>query len=162
LDNPPVVPDPEEESMTTATYTPGLQAMYSPAAQQFPVQGWQQQFGLSQMPYAQPATPFPVQYQYQYPQISPLIGQGYGVSGVSAMKPPRQLIAAELFRLGQLVQASGQLVGPQPGKPPRQAIAAELFRLGQIVQQSAVHAHPQSHPQYSAPFGVQQQIPIWS
>src|SRR2546423_1416140 len=146
--------------MTTATYTPGLQAMYSPAAQQFPVQGWQQQFGLSQMPYAQqPFPPFPS--QYQYPQISPLIGQGhgqqtygqqgfgqqtYGVPGFSAAKPPRQLIAAELFRLGQLVQASSQVVGPQPGKPPRQAIAAELFRLGQIVPQSGVHSY--MHQQY--------------
>jgi len=157
--------------MTTATHTQGLLSMYptaqqyagqppfSPQYQQFGYQPQYQQFGYQQ-PYQQagmmPQFGMPQQYgQAQYGQFGHQFPQSHLPIQSQAIQ---QQIAAELFRLAQLVQQSSQLVGPQPGKPTRPLIAAELFRLAQQVQQSG-HQHQQ---QFATPYGMAGQQPIWS
>jgi len=168
--------------MTTATHTQGLLSMYptaqqyagqlpfSPQYQQFGYQPQYQQFGYQQ-PYQQAGMmpqfgpqQYGPQQQYGMPQQ---YGQAqYGQLGHQSTQSHlpiqsqaiQQQIAAELFRLAQLVQQSSQLVGPQPGKPTRPLIAAELFRLAQQVQQSG-HQHQQ---QFATPYGMAGQQPIWS
>ncbi|OLE24395.1 MAG: hypothetical protein AUG49_13455 [Catenulispora sp. 13_1_20CM_3_70_7] len=176
--------------MTTATHTQGLQAMYSPVQQspswaqwdlarsqtgqtpqmgqipQIPPYAWQipyqQQFGQVQNPYYQ---------QQSGPYSSPIFSAGL-----------EQHLAIELFKLGQLVLASAQQTGPQPGKPNREQVAYEIFRLGQLLQQAAVSSPitpyagqfgqggpygQQPGQQFGQQFGQfgqfgQHQTPIWS
>jgi hypothetical protein len=143
--------------MTTAMHTQGLQAMY-PSAQQYAIAGSQPQFGFSPTPYGQAYGPT----QYHLPQQFGAVGSWYGtVNSAPYGTSVHQQVAFELFRLAQIVQSSGQLVGPQPGKPSRPLIAAELFRLAQTVQSSGQHAQ-----QFQMPFGTSNQFPaqapVWS
>lgn len=125
--------------MTTATHTQGLQAMYPPVPQSpwaqweltRPQPGQTPQLGQIpwQTPYQQPfgqVQNYPYQQQFG-PYQSPMFAAGL-----------EQHLAVELFKLGQLVLASAQQAGQQPGKPDREQVAYEIFRLGQLLQQAAV------------------------
>ncbi|MFL6115259.1 MAG: hypothetical protein ACJ786_28505 [Catenulispora sp.] len=159
--------------MTTATHTQGLQAMY-PQAQQSPWAQWdpaRMQMGqnpqpglIPQIPPAPWQTPYqqqfgPAQNPYQQQQFGPYPSPMFA-AGLE------QHLAVELFKLGQLVLASAQQAGPQPGKPDREQVAYEIFRLGQLLQQAAVSSPISPYagqvgqagpfgPQYSPQYGQQ-------
>jgi hypothetical protein len=133
------------------------------APQQFGQQFGQQapqQSGM-QAPFAPQAyaPQFAPQFGQQFGQQHPLHQQQATAAGLYGQKIHRQQIAAELFRLAQLVQYSSQFVGPQPGKPSRVGIAVELHKLAQQVEQSI---QAQQSTQQQAPYGVPMQGPAWA